>query len=247
LPRSAAPRFFVDGDLAVDTLVELPAAVAHHVRRVLRIGPDASITLFNGRGGEYAARLQPAGQARIEGFDPVERESPLRVTLIQSLVASDKLDWTIEKAVELGVAAIVIAPAQRSVIRLGSERLERRRAHWREIAIAACCQCGRNRVPALSFAASLDAAFAATDAPQRFALVPEAATALASAAPAPVAIAVGPEGGFTDAEVQCAGRSGFLPANWGPRTLRTETAGLAALAALQTLHGDAHAPQAAPI
>lgn len=246
MPRSAAPRFFLDGDLAVGTLVELPAAIAHHARRVLRLEPPAPITLFNGRGGEFAARLQADGRARIEGFDPVERESPLPLTLIQSLIAGDKLDWTLEKAVELGVAAIVIAPAQRSVIRLGGDRLERRTAHWREIAIAACCQCGRNRVPALSFAQSLDAALAAVDAPQRFVLVPDADVALASATCAATALAVGPEGGFTAAELRSAQRRGFRPATWSRRILRTETAGVAALAALQTLHGDARAPQAGP-
>ncbi|MGE5339045.1 MAG: 16S rRNA (uracil(1498)-N(3))-methyltransferase [Gemmatimonadota bacterium] len=239
MPRSAAPRFYLDGDLAVDARVSLPAAVAHHAQRVLRLRDGDAIVLFNGRGGEYAARIGPGTQASIERYVPVERESPLRIELIQALIANDKLDWVVEKAVELGADSILVAPATRSVVRLDRDRLARRLEHWRETVVAACCQCGRNRLPKVSFAATWDAALSATNAVQRFLLAPNAGTPLASATAAATAIAVGPEGGFTTAELELARQRGFVAASWGPRVLRTETAGLAALVALQTLHGDA--------
>jgi 16S rRNA (uracil1498-N3)-methyltransferase len=242
LPRSSAPRFHVDGKLAVGTRVELPAAVAHHALRVLRLRAGDALTLFDGRGGEYAAQLDEGGQALIEGFDAVERESPLALTLIQALIANDKLDWVIEKAVELGAARILIAPTERSVIRLAGDRLARRQAHWREIVVAACCQCGRNRLPEIAFASSWRDVLASADAGQRFVLAPDADDALASAAGAATAIAIGPEGGLTATELKLAVQHGFRAVHWGPRVLRTETAGLAALAALQTLHGDGARP-----
>jgi 16S rRNA (uracil1498-N3)-methyltransferase len=235
----AAARFFFEGDLAAGARVRLPDAVAHHARRVLRLRTNDVITLFNGRGGEFTARIGAAADVQIDQFDPVERESPLELTLIQALVANDKLDWVIEKAVELGVARIIIAATARSVIRLEHGRVDRRRAHWRDVAIGACCQCGRNRLPALQFEASFAVALAAVaDVPQRFILAPDAATGVAAAVRMPTAIAVGPEGGFTDAESRLAARSGFARLRWSPRVLRTETAGLAVLAALQTLLGD---------
>lgn len=244
MPRSAAPRFYADGALAVGARIELPATVAHHALRVLRLRAGDALTLFNGQGGEYAARLGAGGEALIEGFDPVERESPLALTLIQALIASDKLDWVIEKAIELGAVRVVVAPTERSVIRLAGDRVARRLAHWREIVVAACCQCGRNRLPAVDFAPSWREALAAIDAPQRLLLALDAPDALASADAAPTALAVGPEGGLTAAETRSAEQLGFRAVHWGPRVLRTETAGLAALAALQTAHGDgARAPQ----
>ena len=195
--------------------------------------------LFNGRGGEYAARIQPGAQAHIERFDPVERESPLRMTLIQALIATDKLDWVIEKAVELGAARIIITPTTRSVVRVDHERIQQRCDHWRRIVIAACSQCGRNRLASLRFEPTFSAALAAAaDTPQRYVLAPDAPINLAGSGSAPTAIAVGPEGGLTDAELHLAEQRGFVRVRWGPRIMRTETAGLAALAALQTLHGD---------
>jgi 16S rRNA (uracil1498-N3)-methyltransferase len=235
----AAARFFVDVALEAGASIELPDGVAHHAQRVLRLRANDPVTLFNGRGGEYAARIGAGAQAYIERFDPTERESALSLTLIQALIASDKLDWVIEKAVELGVARIVIAPASRSVIRIDRDRVERRCAHWREIVVAACCQCGRNRLPSLQFAPTLSAAFAmAEDADQRLMLAADAEVGLASATAAPTAIAVGPEGGFTEAELKLAEQRSFRRVRWGRRVMRSETAGLAVLAALQTLHGD---------
>lgn len=240
-----SPRFFVAGELAEGATVALPAAVAHHAVRVLRLRNGAAITLFNGRGGEYAATLQIAGDAasaRLLAFDDVERESPLRLTLVQAWMAGDKLDWTIEKAVELGVAAFVLVPAQRSVVVLDAGRRAKREQRLRDLVVAACCQCGRNRVPSLHAAATLaDGLQAAQQSAGRGVLLaPDGETSLIQAASAAssFALAIGPEGGFDADEIAHARRIGYATATFGRRILRTETAGIAALAALQALHGD---------
>jgi 16S rRNA (uracil1498-N3)-methyltransferase len=239
---SGPPRFFVGIGLRVGATVELPDAVAHHAQHALRLRDGAAITLFDGRGGEYAARLVAGRRAAAEvlAFDPVERESPLAVTLIQALVPNEKLDWVVEKSTELGVARIVPAPTARSVARIDGERLTRKRTHWREVAIAACCQCGRNRVPEIGDASTFAAALElARDCEARLLLAPGAGEALVRHARArSIALAIGPEGGFTEQEIALAQRAGFVLAAFGPRVLRTETAGPAALAALQTLGGD---------
>jgi 16S rRNA (uracil1498-N3)-methyltransferase len=238
----APPRFFVEDGLRVGASIVLPEAVAHHAQHALRLRDGVAIALFDGRGGEYAARLVAGKRASAEivAFDPVERESPLAITLIQSLASSEKIDWIVEKATELGVARIVLVAAERSVARPDARRFERKLAHWREIAIGACCQCGRNRVPSLIDVAEPAAAFElARDSEARLLLAPGAAAPMAAHADArSVTIAVGPEGGFTDHEIALAGRAGFVVVCLGPRVLRTETAGTAALAALQTIAGD---------
>lgn len=246
----AAPRFFVEQDLASGTTLALPAGVAHHAQRTLRLRDGAPIALFNGRGGEYAARLLAAREARAEvlGFDPVERESPLRLTLLQSLVTSDKLDWIIEKGTELGVSAFVLMRAARSVARIDAARLANKLEHWRQVAIAACCQSGRNRVPTTRFAGSLGEALAAVEPSMlRVILAPQATQSLGLATGVlSAAIAVGPEGGFTPQELALAARAGFGAASLGTRVLRTETAGMAALASLQWQAGDLRAPVHTP-
>lgn len=239
----ATPRFFVDLPLAVGATVRLPEAVAHHARRVLRLRGGDAIVLFDGRGGEYRAVLGDGADpalAHVEAFDPVERESPLAMTLVQALVAADRLDWIVEKAVELGAARILIAATERSVARLDAPRAERRLRHWRALAVAACAQCGRNRLPDVAYFASLPAALdAVADTPSRLLLMPTAPQPLPAARPAgAVALVVGPEGGFSVTETQYAERVGVIATRLGPRILRTETAGLAALAALQALAGD---------
>jgi 16S rRNA (uracil1498-N3)-methyltransferase len=235
------PRFYVDATLTAGTSLPLPADAAHHARRVLRLGGGDSIVLFNGRGGEYVAKLASPGgvaTAAIERFDPVERESPLALTLLQALVAAEKLDWLVEKAVELGVARIVIAPTRRSVVRLDAERARKRLTHWRGIVRAACCQCGRNRLPEVDYCNTFEAQLAATPAnARRLALLPGVGAPLRAASGA-TALLIGPEGGLTDEEVALALGAGFVSVRIGPRILRTETAGIAALAAMQTLGGD---------
>jgi 16S rRNA (uracil1498-N3)-methyltransferase len=251
----SAARFFVDLDLVVGQQVPLPEPVAHHAVRVLRLRNDEDIVLFNGRGGEFDARLQIVGRqaaARVGHFRAVERESPLAVSLVQAWVTTEKLDWIVEKAVELGAVRIVLLPTERTVVRLHGERRDRRVAHLRQLAVAACEQCGRNRVPPIDAAEDLVAALSMVDAARRLILVPDAtsplmhavtepaATTRAAAEPstASVALLVGPEGGFADREVARARTLGCQPSSLGPRVLRTETAGLAALAALQANVGD---------
>lgn len=235
-----APRFFVDLPLAPGARVPLPQAVAHHAFRVLRLAEGDVVTLFNGHGGECNALLGSVqrGDALVHEHRAVERESPLDLTLVQSLVATEKLDWIVEKATELGAARVLLLPAERSVVRLSGERLERRLAHLRGVARAACEQCGRNRVPAVDAVTSLAQATAmAPPAATRLVLAPDATQGRLAQAHAFV-LTIGPEGGFTPAELSAAQVAGYRRTGLGPRVLRTETAGLAALACLQALHGD---------
>lgn len=243
-----APRFFVEEPLSVNARIALPAAVAHHARTVLRLREGDPIVLFDGRGGEYRARLtagRSAGagplHAEVVGFDPIEREPSLHITLIQAQATSDKVDWVIEKAVEVGIARVIVTGTARSTARLDEARRLRRLQHWRELAIAACCQCGRNRPVAVLATHSLgDALAEAGDAQFKWILHPAAPRALA-AAPSKAcraALVVGPEGGFEPGELQLAAQAGYAPLSLGPRILRTETAGLVAAAAWLALSGE---------
>jgi len=235
------PRFFVEGPLSVNARIELPAAVAHHARTVLRLREGDPIVLFNGLGGEYHAHLAGRSQAEVVGFDPIEREASLHITLIQAQATADKVDWVIEKAVEIGIARVIVTGTARSTARLDPARRARRLQHWRELAMAACCQCGRNRPMAIVAAESLaDALAEAGDAHVKWMLDPSAAHGLPSAPPRAqrTALAVGPEGGFDSGELQLAGQAGYVPIALGPRVVRTETAGLAAAAAWLALNGE---------
>lgn len=224
--------------------IVLPVAVAHHIDRVLRLDEGDRVTLFDGRGSEFSARLVRDGRnlaADLLGESRPEREAPLAVTLLQCLAASDKMDWIVQKAVELGAVRVQPVASRRAVLRLAGDRADKRVAHWQQIAVAACEQCGRNRVPEVLPVRALPQAVAASDAPQRFILHPADGTRLADARPdsaRPLALLIGPEGGFDDDELAAARAAGFRPLTLGPRVLRTETAGVAALAALNALIGD---------
>ncbi len=247
--RSAEPltpaRFFVGVPLVVGGNIALPVDVAHHAR-VLRLRDGETVVLFNGQGGEYLATLRLGGgltQATIDAFDAIERESPLELTLIQGLVAADKLDWIIEKAVELGAKRVLIAPMQRCVTRLDPRRRARRLQHCLGIARSAGGQCGRNRLPVIDFCDTLDAALAAADSGHtRIALVPAASAGLPRLIRGGATVLVGPEGGLAADELLRAERAGFVLTKLGPRILRSETAGLAVLASLQALSGDLAVP-----
>lgn len=242
------PRFFCPEPLSVGASVMLPEGAARHAARVLRLGVDAEVTLFDGKGGEYEARIasvrKDAVEADVLAWKDVERESPLRVTLVQALQAGDKMDLTVQKAVELGVAEIQPVASRRSVLRLDGERAVRRVEHWRGVAASACEQCGRNRVPGvaevlplLQWLSTLPAA--GDSSMQRLMLVPGAECALTMLPPASNAILlIGAEGGLDPQEEAAAAAAGFRPVRMGPRVLRTETAGLAALSAMQALWGD---------
>ncbi len=243
-----AARFFVEQALSAGARVTLPASVAHHARNVLRLRAGDPIVLFNGTGGEYRARLASetdaaggAMQAKVDSFDPIEREARLRITLIQALATSDKIDWVIEKAVEIGVARVIVTGAARSTARLEGARLQRRLQHWHELVVAACCQCGRNRVIAISIANSLaDALEQAGQTDFKWVLDAEASAGLPATCDRAheVTLAVGPEGGFERREIEQAVRSGYQPISLGPRILRTESAGLVAAAAWLALNGE---------
>lgn len=238
-------RFYCSFPLAPGAVVELPAEAAHHALKVLRLTEGDPVILFDGRGGQWQARLAPAGRtvrAVLEVFDEAEREPPLAVTLAQGLPAADKMDWIVQKGVELGVARFAPVAARRSVIRLSGERMERRVAHWRGVAVAACEQSGRNRVPEVVPLVDLPQFLAGTGADNgiRLLLSPVAGVGLRELPrPAgPVTLLVGPEGGFEDNELLAIAAAGFRPVRLGPRVLRTETAGLAAVAAMMALWGD---------
>jgi 16S rRNA (uracil1498-N3)-methyltransferase len=250
----AAPRFHCPADevaLAPDvvgTVIGLPDAVAHHAVRVLRLIVGDAITLFTGSGGEFAATIaridKHGASVRIDGYDAVERESPLRVTLAQSVAATDAMDHAVRKAVELGAFAIQPLVTARSAALPSGERGEKRLAHWRQIAVAACEQCGRNRPPEVAaplpiadWLSSWDGAGMVLD-PLAERSLSAASVSELLAASRPLAALIGPEGGLTEREIAAAIKRGFQAVRLGPRVLRTETAGSAILAGLQTLAGD---------
>ena len=239
------PRFYIPVPLSAPARLALPAPAAHHAARVLRLQVGDALIVFNGDGGEYAAHIAAMGKQEvtieIEQHDPIERESPLRVTLVQALSAAERMDFTIQKAVELGVAQIVPVESERCVVRLHGERAAKRVQHWRQIAVSACEQCGRNRVPEIKSIVTLTT-WLASPAPdrERWVLLPEANRALRDM-PRPVKpleVLVGPEGGFSDAEAEAVQRAQHQAVRLGPRILRTETVAPAMLAAMQVLWGD---------
>ena len=235
------PRLFVGAELGPQTRLVLPEDTAHHAARVLRLQEGDVAVLFDGRGGEYEARLSMPGRgqvvAEIGERRDVERESPLEVTLVQAVSSGEKMDFTIQKAVELGVAAIQPVLTVKSVVRLSAEREGKKLAHWRRVAIAACEQCGRNRIPDIGAPLPLERYRAPAES-LKILLSPSGSAKLVTLARSPVTLAVGPEAGFSDEEEQLLQRAGFVPVRLGPRVLRTETAALAALAALNALAGD---------
>lgn len=247
-------RIHHPGALARDALVELDVAASAHLLRVLRLKPGAAVIVFNGQGGEYEAVIDDAGDRRCARLrigarrDPAV-ESPLAITLAQGISRGERMDWTLQKSVELGVTRIVALTTAFSQVRLDAARLERRVAHWEGVIRGACEQSGRTAVPpltaGLTLAQWLDGEGGArTDdgaaPPLRLVLDPRAGQGPGAlgAPPREVILLAGPEGGLGDDEVAAALAAGYTGLRLGPRILRTETAGLAALAALQALHGD---------
>jgi 16S rRNA (uracil1498-N3)-methyltransferase len=239
-------RIHIDQPLMLAAELALPAQAAEHVARVLRMNAGDTLTVFNGDGFDYTATLVSLGKRdviiRVDGREEVSNESPLRLTLAQGVARGEKMDLIVQKATELGVARIVPLFTERSEVKLDAARAEKRLQHWRAVAASACEQSGRVRIPEVLPAQALQAWLdsLSDNGPQRLALLPEG-TLRAREVPfgeAGGVLVVGPEGGLGDRDVIALRDAGFQGLRLGPRILRTETAGLAALAALQALHGD---------
>lgn len=238
------PRIHLDVRLASGSRIDLPGAVRERLLSVLRLRDGAAIVLFDGSGLEWPGILRVSrGEATVEIGTPVagRAESPLDVTLAQAIARGEKMDLILQKATELGVSRIVPVVTERTEVRLDAARGERRLEHWRRVVSSACEQCGRARLPIVDAPVALAAfasGMAARDA-RRFVLDPDASAGFGEIdATRPVVIAIGPEGGFGPRDLAALGGAGFAGVRLGPRVLRTETAGLAALAVLQALAGD---------
>ena len=238
------PRFYCPLPLAIGATLTLPERVAHHLQ-VLRMQIDDAVTLFNGEGGSYVASVTAIAKRQVEVeikvHLPEEVELPFSLTLAQALPEASKMDWIIEKAVELGAASIQPLASQRCVVRLSAERAEKKMAHWQGIIESAAEQCGRNRLAHLTPLQELGKWLGQHDLHRRILLTPRAEISLADWSrhhPAQaITIMVGPEGGFSEAEEQAATQHGAIALSMGPRILRTETAGLSAMAILNGAWG----------
>jgi 16S rRNA (uracil1498-N3)-methyltransferase len=238
-----APRLFAPLDLTPGTEIRLPDRAGHHLA-VLRLRRGDPIILFNGRGGEFSAELTRVSEkdalVRVLSKHSAERESSLSIALAQCVSSGDRMDTTLQKSTELGVSKIVPIASARAVVKLSGERAEKRAAHWRNVVIAACEQCGRNRIPDVAGIADFEVFLGETSADQLRLLLDSNADRSLKQLPRPdkVTLLVGPEGGLTAQERALAERAGFVPVRFGPRVLRTETAPLAAISAMQCLWGD---------
>ena len=256
-------RVHVEAVLTPGAIVELPRETASHLAKVLRARSGDPLILFSGDGREYAGSVESVRGSRVtaavgNGAD-VDRESPFAITLVQCVPRGDRMDFIVQKATELGVTRIVPVLSQRSVVRLDAAQAESKAAHWRAVVVNACEQCGRNRLPVIaapvpligylgSSAAGNGSPAAGSPAAEtpaaRFVLEPDLESAAAPVAlETAVHIAVGPEGGFGDDELEAFRIAGFHKLRLGPRILRTETAAIAALTWLQTRFGDMRAAQ----
>ncbi|HET9444694.1 MAG TPA: 16S rRNA (uracil(1498)-N(3))-methyltransferase [Steroidobacteraceae bacterium] len=238
-------RIFCEGPLTSGAEVSLAPAGAYHVARVLRMREGAPLSVFDGSGQVFRAEI-----VRVAGDDVTVRlgdpttgtaESPLRIALLQGVSRSERMDWTLQKATELGVATIVPVLTARSVVRLDEKQAQKKQGHWRGIVIAACEQSGRSKIPHVAAPVTLrDHLASARKEGLRLVLSPTAPASLAGLASLPnkVELLIGPEGGLDDDELQAAQKAGFMPVRLGPRVLRTETAAVVALTVLQALWGD---------
>ena len=237
-------RVYIEADLATGRVLELSPEAAAYVGRVLRLRSGDPLVLFNGHGGEFEAMVGAGSRGRflveVGAHRDLERESPLAITLGLGVSRGERMDYGLQKAVELGVAEVVPLLTERCVVQLDRERAVTRLTHWRRVMASACEQCGRNRVPRLGEITGIADWLETVAAVRRLVLSPVAATALADLPPpeGPVVLLVGPEGGLAPVEVALAERAGFTPLRLGPRVLRTETAVVAALAAIQGRWGD---------
>ena len=239
------PHLYCPDDLSRAVQITLPDAAAHHVARVLRLRIGDLVTLFDGSGGEYAASIHEVSKKEVVvdvgKFSDVERESPLRITLAQGLSVGDKMDDTLQKAVQLGMVEFAALETQKSIVRLSDERAQKRFQHWQHVAISACEQSGRNRIPVVREVTPFADFVQTSDAKAtRLLLTPRSDKYLniLNNLSADIILLCGPEAGLSDNEEALAIKSGFIAVRLGPRILRTETAALAAIAAMNALWGD---------
>jgi len=238
-------RIYVNTAIAIHSEISIEGSAANHIGRVLRLKPGDEITLFNGNGGEYSATLstieRQTVRAQVKAFNPRESESPLQITLAQGISRGERMDYTLQKSVELGVNRIIPLTTERCGVKLDEKRAAKRLLHWQGILISACEQCGRNRVPEILPITSLSH-WLGEDRGNTLQLVlhHRATHSLRQLAPptGEIALLIGPEGGLSENEIENASQRGFQGIQFGPRVLRTETASVAALAALQTHWGD---------
>ena len=239
----AVPRFFCPIPLQAHQTLTLPPDLAHYASRVLRLKDGADIVLFDGTGGQFDAVVRLAGktaQADVAAHHDIEVELPGRITLVQGLPSGDKMDWIIEKAVELGAHRLVPITAKRSVVQLNAERRAKRMKHWQRIAQSASEQCGRNRIMHVDEPVTLEVFLESGNAAEPTLLChPEAEQCLAQALENThdITLLVGPEGGWSPEEQRTAAQYGAKPLRFGTRVLRTETAGLALISAVSALKG----------
>jgi 16S rRNA (uracil1498-N3)-methyltransferase len=238
-------RVYVTEPLTAGVSCTIGGDAANHISRVLRLRVGDSLTLFDGRGGEYAAKIAAFGKGsvRVEvgEHQPVSRESPLDLTLAQGVSRGERMDWVIQKATELGVRTIIPVLTERTVVRLDAQQAERKLQHWRGIAIAACEQSGRDRLPDVSAPIHLSDFLRAVPADAKRVMLSPSGTRHARDLSAPagrLVVLIGPEGGLAEGEQEAAMRAGFESISLGPRILRTETAAVAALTLLQDRFGD---------
>lgn len=237
-------RLYVDAALEPGAYLRLPDTAATHLVRVLRAREGDACVLFNGDGGDYSARIDAIGRrevmVEVDGRTEVDNESPLRIELLQGIARGEKMDLVLQKATELGVTAVRPVSSERSEVRLDAQRTEKRLAHWRQVVIGACEQCGRSRIPEVSRPDSLAAALQTL--PQdtlRLTLALDGAQSLSQLEPAMhIVLAAGPEGGWSPRDREQLESASFIALRFGPRVLRTETAGIAAIAAMQACWGD---------
>lgn len=237
------PRFYQAVALRAHQRVELDERVVHHLH-VLRLTVGSSIAIFNGEGEEYSAIIRHISKhhAEVELQEPMTKktESPIVIHLGQGISRGDKMDWVLQKAVELGVNSITPLLTERCGVKLSSERWEKRRQHWQQVVISACEQSGRNHLPVLQSPLNIATWLENSEADLRLALDPKATERLShvSGSPTSISLLIGPEGGLSDDEIAYAKQRGFIGLQLGPRILRTETAPLAALTAIQCRFGD---------
>jgi 16S rRNA (uracil1498-N3)-methyltransferase len=239
-------RIFIAEPIVAGARVTLSRQTSEHLTRVLRLAVGAPLVAFDGNGAEFDAELSALAKAgaevRVGAARHVEPEPKLTITLLQSLARGEKMDWIVQKATELGVSRIVPVISERSVVKLDVHQAAKRREHWSGVAIAACEQCGRNRLPEIAAPVALAPALLMASALHQRLVFDAGAdlslTASLTVATSSIALLVGPEGGLSDLELQAAGRAEFRAVNFGPRILRTETAAIAALAVVQNRIGD---------